>query len=125
MAEGWLRSFSPDVEVHSAGVSPAARVSAKAIAVMHEAGVDISGHSPKSVDGFLDRRFDYVITVCDHARETCPVFPKGAGKQLHLGFEDPTEVVGTEAEVLSAFRRTRDAIRDRFRELYEEELRER
>ena len=91
---------------------------------MREAGIDISGHTPKSVDRFVDMPFDYVVTVCDDANETCPVFRLSVGKRLHIGFEDPTNAVGTEEEVLDAFRKTRDEIRARFRLLFEEELRE-
>ncbi len=122
MAEGWLKSFSPELEVHSAGTFPAPRVSSKAVAVMKEAGIDISGHTPKSVDRFVDLPFDYVVTVCDDANETCPVFTGSVGKRLHLGFEDPTKAVGTDEEMLAAFRKTRDEIRGRLRAWYDEEL---
>jgi len=122
MAEGWLKAFSPDLEVFSAGTFPAARVSSKAIVVMKEAGIDIGGHTPKLVDRFIDMPFDYVVTVCDDANETCPVFSGRVGRRLHISFEDPTNAVGTEKEVLEAFRKTRDEIKNRFRVLYEEEL---
>jgi arsenate reductase len=82
----------------------------EAIAVMAEIGIDISGHESKHVDRFADRTFDYVLTVCDNARETCPHFP-GYGIRLHRAFDDPALAVGTDAERLAVFRRVRDEIR--------------
>ena len=122
MAEGWLKSFSPEIEVHSAGTVPAPRVSSKAIAVMKEAGIDISGQTPKSVDQFIGREFDFVITVCDDAKETCPVFTGSVGKRFHMGFEDPTNAVGSETEVMDAFRKIRDEIGAGFLALSRHEL---
>jgi arsenate reductase len=89
---------------------------------MKEAGVDIAGQKPKSVEQFTGRSFDFVVTVCDDARETCPVFSGKVGKRLHLGFDDPSNVLGTEKEILEAFRKTRDEIRAAFRSFYEREL---
>ena len=114
MAEGFLRSFDPALEVFSAGTYPAKRVHPLAIRVMKEAGIDISDHTPKSVDEFLDQAFDYVITVCDNAREACPVFSGKVGHKIHLGFPDPSEVIGPEATVLKAFREVRDDIKNAF-----------
>lgn len=103
MAEGILRNLAGDrFEVHSAGTNPT-RVRAEAIEAMKEIGIDISGHWSKSVDEFVGQPFDYVITVCDHAREICPVFPAETGR-LHWSFEDP--------HTLDDFRRVRDRIRD-------------
>jgi arsenate reductase len=117
MAEGLLRAMDPDAEVHSAGTAPAVGVHPAAIEVMAEVGIDISRSRPKSVDEILDQSWDIVVTVCDHARETCPVFRGNVGRCIHIGFEDPAAVVGTQQEVLEAFRRVRDEIRTRFQDL--------
>jgi arsenate reductase len=117
MAEAFLRSFDPRLEVHSAGTSPAQQVHPLAALVMGETGITLHG-SPKSVDSFLDRPFDYVITVCDHAKETCPFFTGKVRHRIHIGFDDPAGATGTREEVLSTFRRVRDEIRDRFHEFY-------
>jgi arsenate reductase len=118
MAAGFLRSFEPSPEVYSAGTAPAAHVHPFAVRVMREVGIDLSREQPKGVDVFLDRSFDYVITVCDHARETCPVFSGKVQHRLHLGFDDPAEATGTEEEILATFRRVRDEIRERFHQFY-------
>lgn len=123
MAEGFLKSIAPDLEVHSAGTHPAKEVHPTAVRVMQEAGVDISGHHPKIVGRFLDQNFDYVITVCDGARETCPVFPGKVHYKLHFPFPDPAMAAGTEEEVLAEFRGVRDKIKDRFLRFYNEERR--
>ena len=122
MAEGILRSFNPAMEVHSAGTRPAEEVHPKAVAVMDEIGIDLSGHRPKMVDEFLDLAFDYVITVCGHAKENCPLFSGEVGKHLHIGFEDPADARGTEEEVLAVFRKIRDEIMVRMRVFFEEEI---
>ena len=122
MAEGFLISYDPTLEVFSAGTNPAARVHPKAIAVMKEVGIDISHSSPKSVDQFIHQSFDYVITVCDHAKETCPAFVGGVEHRLHVGFDDPVEAAGTEQEILDTFRRVRDEIRERFNRFYLDHL---
>jgi arsenate reductase len=117
MAEGFLRSFNPSLEVFSAGISPSLLVHPLAVRVMQEAGIDISGAEPKSVDLFVEQSFDYVITVCDDANEACPVFSGDVRNRLHIGFEDPARAEGSESERLAVFRRIRDQIRERFREL--------
>jgi arsenate reductase len=122
MAEGFLKSFDPNQEVYSAGTHPASRVSSRAIQVMKEVGVDISGGYPKSVDQFLNDSFDYIITVCNHAKETCPVFVGKVQHQLHIGFDDPAEATGTEEKVLAVFRRVRDEIKERIFEFYQSKL---
>ena len=122
MAEGFLKALDSDLEVHSAGTNPASQVHPKAVQVMKEIGIDISGGFPKNVDRFLDQSFDYVITVCDHAKETCPVFMGDVKEQLHFGFDDPAEATGTEEEVLSEFRRVRDEIRNRFQQFYQQKI---
>jgi len=111
MAEGLLRHAAGGrFEVESAGTRPG-RVRPEAIAVMKELGIDISGHRSKHVEEFESQPFDYVLTVCDNARESCPVFFSDA-KRLHQDFEDPAALQGTEEERLALFRRVRDEIRD-------------
>ena len=112
MGEGLFRAEGGDgFEVFSAGTKPSS-VRPEAIAVMKEIGIDISGHRSKSVDEFAGQPFDYVVTVCDHARDTCPVFPAGTGR-IHWSLEDPAAVEGAEAKRLAAFRRTRDLIQQK------------
>ena len=114
MAEGWARNLKGDaIEAYSAGVEPHG-MNQNAIRVMAEAGVDISGQWSKHVDELKEVAFDYVVTVCDHANETCPVFPSRV-KRVHVGFEDPPRLARDakdEAEALSHYRRVRDEIRD-------------
>jgi arsenate reductase (thioredoxin) len=112
MAEGILRHDGGSAfEVESAGVKPSS-VRPEAIQVMSEIGIDISGHRSKSADEFTRRVFDYIITVCDNAKETCPVFP-GEATRIHRSFEDPPPPgVGSDEERLSIFRRVRDEIRE-------------
>ena len=112
MAEGWLRHLAGDrFEVYSAGTHPTG-LNPRAVKVMAELGIDISEQRSKSVDEFVEQAFDYVITVCDAARETCPVFPN-AKTHLHWSFEDPAVARGSEEQILSVFRRVRDEIRAR------------
>ena len=114
MAEGLLRHLAGDrFEVFSAGLLPS-YVRPHAIAVMNELGIDISRHRSKSVDEFLDQYFDYVITVCDHANERCPIFP-GPAKRIHWSIDDPVTPGGEEAQ-LAAFRRARDELREHLTE---------
>ncbi len=120
MAEGFLKSFDPTLEVHSAGTQPAVRVHPTAIAVMKEVGIDLTRSFPKSVDEFIEQPFDYVITVCDNAKETCPVFVGKVKHRLHIGFDDPAEARGTDDEVLAVFRRVRDEIRQEFFTLHKQ-----
>lgn len=122
MAEGFLKSFDERMEVFSAGTNPAERIHPKAVQVMKEAGLDLSGNYPKSVDQFLKMPFDYVITVCDNARETCPFFAGAVKHRLHIGFDDPAEASGSEDEVLAVFRRVRDEIKRDFWKFYQEEI---
>ena len=111
MAEGLLRHDSGDrFEVESAGTKPS-RVRPEAIAVLKELAIDISGHRSKSVDEFAGQSFDYVLTVCDNAKEKCPIYP-GHANRLHHNFEDPAAVQGSEGERLAAFRKARDQIRE-------------
>lgn len=120
MAQGWLRALAGErFRVVSAGTHPT-RVNPLAIAAMRERGVDISHQRSKSVKRFLDRRFEYVITVCDQAAEACPSFP-GATQRLHWSFADPAAVTGDDATRSQAFRVARDAIEARLREWLEQE----
>jgi arsenate reductase (thioredoxin) len=112
MAEGLFRQAGGDrYEVFSAGTKPS-QVRPEAVAVMREIGFDISGHGSKSVDEFSGQELDLVITVCDHAKESCPVFP-GTTQRLHWPFEDPAAVAGSEEQRLAAFRSIRNQIRAR------------
>jgi arsenate reductase len=110
MAEGFLRDMAGDrFEVFSAGIKPT-QVNPLAIKVMAEAGIDISKHRSKSAIEFIGQKFDYVITVCDNAKQTCPVFP-GKYEKIHWSLEDPAEATGIEEEKLVVFRKTRDKIK--------------
>jgi arsenate reductase len=112
MAEGLLRHDAGKAyEVFSAGTKPS-QVRPEAISVMREVGIDISGHRSKSVDEFAGQDFDYVITVCDDAKESCPLFPAKT-KRIHWSVADPAAVQGSEEEILTAFRRARDELRAR------------
>jgi arsenate reductase len=123
MAEGFLRSFDSGLEVYSAGTRPAERVHPAAVQAMAEEGIDIGAGRPKSVEQYLGQRFDFVITVCDHANQICPVFTGEVRRRVHIGFDDPAAVQGSEDEVLAAFRRVRDEIQERLRRFYESEIR--
>jgi arsenate reductase len=119
IGEGLYREEGGDqYEVFSAGTNPT-QVRPEAIAVMREIGIDISGHRSKCVDEFAGRPCEYVITVCDNARESCPFFPAGT-QRLHWSLEDPAATRGTEEERLAAFRRIRDELRDRIRSFLSE-----
>jgi arsenate reductase (thioredoxin) len=114
MAEGLLRhDFGDRFEVFSAGTKPSL-VRPEAIKAMSELGIDIAGHRSKSVDEFVGQEFTYVITVCDNANESCPIFP-GKTQRIHWSFEDPAHLPGTEEERVAAFRRIRDQIRTHFK----------
>jgi len=120
MAEGLLRHDAGNAfEVFSAGTKPT-EVRPEAIAVMREAGIDISGHRSKSVDEFAGQDFDYVITVCDNAKQSCPIYPAKT-KRIHWSIEDPAAVQGSEEERLAAFRRIRDELRLRLQRFAETE----
>jgi arsenate reductase (thioredoxin) len=118
MAEGYLKSLDGELELYSAGTDPETDVNLIAVRVMNEIGIDISGHKTKSVEQFLGEAFDYVITVCDDARETCPVFAGKVKHRLHIGFEDPARTAGTDEQKLSIYRRVRDEIINEFGKFY-------
>lgn len=114
MAEGLLRNYAGErFEVFSAGVAPT-QVRPEAVEVMREVGIDISGHLSKSVDEFKGEEFDYVITVCDNAKEQCPVFP-GQADRIHWSFDDPAATAGDENARIGVFRRVRNEITNRLR----------
>ncbi len=119
MAEGFLHHFDTNLYVRSAGTNPSTQVHPKAIQVMAEAGIDISAGKPENVDQYLNDEWDYVITVCDNARESCPVFIGKVKQQLHIGFEDPAEAIGTEQEILNEFRHIRNEIEKDFKAFHE------
>lgn len=121
IAEEFMKSFDPELEVYSAGTNPSKQVHPKAILVMKEVGIDLSKNYPKLVDQFITEPFDYVITVCDNAKETCPLFIGKVGKQLHIGFDDPAEATGTEEEILTEFRRIRDEIKNELQSFLKKE----
>ena len=109
IAEGFLRHLaSEDFEAFSAGTKPS-RLNPLAVKVMEEKGVDISGQYSQSIDEFLNESLDYIITVCDHAKETCPVIP-GTAERIHWSFRDPADAKGSEEEKMTVFREIRDSI---------------
>jgi arsenate reductase len=122
MAHGFLQSFDGNLTVCSAGTNPAQKINEKAVVVMKEAGIDISNHIPKSVEMYLDEVWDYVITVCNDANETCPVFLGKVKHRLHIGFEDPSHAAGTDQFIWGEFRRVRDEIKTKFYDLYTQQI---
>ena len=124
MAEGFLKSFDPSLEVYSAGTSPSGKIHPKAVKAMQEVGIDLSNNYPKDVDQFIDKSFDYVITVCGNAKETCPVFMGKVGHRLHIGFDDPAEAAGTQEEIYAVFLRVRDEIERDFKSFYIEKIKQ-
>ncbi len=122
MAEGLLKSFDKNINVYSAGTKPGNKVHPLAIQVMKEIGIDISNSYPKSVKEFIDKNFDYVITVCGGAKETCPMFTGNVKHRSHIGFDDPAEVRGTEDYILTEFRRVRNEIKHDFEQFYNNNL---
>lgn len=122
MAHGFLQSFDKRLEVKSGGTKPANRGNPTAVEVMSELDIDISHHVPQNVDNYKGQEWDYVITVCDNAKENCPVFSGKVKHRLHIGFEDPSEAVGTPDFIMSEYHRIRDEIRSRFHELYTEKI---
>ena len=122
MAHGFLQSFSPALKVYSAGTRPAAQVNPTAVKVMLEAGIDISSHTPHNVEEYLGQEWDYVITVCGGANESCPAFIGKVKHRLHIGFEDPSEATGSPEFIMGEFRRIRDEIKERFLEFYRTDI---
>jgi len=124
MAEGLINArLSPQFEAFSAGTEPSGYVHPKAIAAMAELGIDLSRNESKNLDRFRGQYFDYVITVCDSAKENCPVWLDQAGIRYHIGFDDPAKATGTDEEIMLEFRRVRDEIADRVLNFLQEQAR--
>ena len=122
MAHGFLQSFDKDLIVRSAGTQPAKQVNQIAAKVMKELGIDIYSHTPQMVDKYINEEWDYVITVCDDANETCPAFMGKVKQRIHMGFEDPSHKTGTHEYVMSEYYRIRDMIKEQFHSFYLENL---
>lgn len=122
MAEAYLQSLNTNITVVSAGTEPSHEVHPNAVKVMNEIGQDLRSHFPKSVNEFLNQEFDYVITVCGGAKESCPMFTGNVKHRLHIGFDDPAEAIGTDAEILEEFVRIRDEIKRDFLVFYKEHI---
>jgi arsenate reductase (thioredoxin) len=122
MAHGFMASFDPRITVRSAGTEASGKLNQQAVAVMHEVGIDISHHTSDSVDIYLDDEWDYVITVCGGANESCPAFLGKVKHRIHIGFDDPSHATGSVEFIRSEFHRVRDEIRDQFLKFYNEEI---
>ena len=122
MAHGFLQSFDPSLKVCSAGTEASGRLNPKAVEVMQEIGIDISHHTSDQVDIYLDEEWDYVITVCGGANETCPAFIGKVKHRLHIGFDDPTFAIGTDEFIQSEYIRVRNEIKEAFWKLFNDEL---
>ena len=118
MAEGFAHQMGWDA--YSAGTKPETQVNPFAVKVMVEIGIDIAQHTPEPISKYLDENFDIVVTLCDNARETCPVFTGSSKHQIHHGFEDPADAIGSDGEITKVYRRIRDEIRDWVKELTKE-----
>lgn len=125
MAQGLLQALDAGLFVFSGGTQPAERVNEMAVDVMREIGIDISSHVPTSVERYLDECWDYVITVCGNARDTCPHFTGHVSRQLHIGFDDPSKATGSAAYVHGEFVRVRDEIRREMTRFYLTEIQHR
>ncbi len=122
MAEGFLKSFDSELEVFSAGTVPAEKINPNSVIVMDELDIDISSQFPQNVDEFVDQSFDIVITVCDNAKEVCPVFTGHVKHQFHIPFDDPADAIGTDEEILAVYRRVRDEIKKEFTQFYNDKI---
>lgn len=118
MAHGFLQSFSKDITVRSAGTEASGRLNPGAVKAMAEIGIDISGHTSDWVDKYLNDEWDYVITVCGGANEACPTFIGKVKQRLHIGFDDPSDAVGTDEFIWSEYIRVRDEIKEAFHKLF-------
>jgi len=122
MAHGFLQSFDKKLTVCSAGTEASGKLNTKAVQVMQEIGIDISGHTSDSVEKYLDEAWDYVITVCGGANESCPAFTGDVKHRLHIGFDDPSHAIGTDEFIMSEFHRVRNEIKDGFYQFYTNEI---
>lgn len=118
MAEGYLKSFDPSLDVSSAGTKPAGSVNPNSIKVMYEEGIDISKNKTNDVNEFIDKPFDFVITVCDNAKEVCPDFTGKIKNRIHLSIIDPADAKGTEEYILDEYRKVRNELKKIFKQLY-------
>ena len=118
MAHGFLQSFSKDITVCSAGTEASGQLNPGAVKVMAEIDIDISGHTSDSVEKYLNDEWDYVITVCGGANEACPTFIGKVKQRLHIGFDDPSDAVGTDEFIWSEYIRVRDEIKEAFHKLF-------
>lgn len=122
MAHGFLASFDNRINVRSAGTEASGKLNPQAVEVMKEAGIDISHHTSDSVEQYLGEHWDYVITVCGGANESCPAFMGKVTHRLHIGFDDPSHATGTPEFIRSEFLRVRDEIREAFLVFYTEQI---
>lgn len=122
MAHGFLQSFDDRIQVYSAGTEASGKLNANAVKAMSEIGLDISSHTSDSVSKYLNEEWDYVITVCGGANESCPSFSGKVKHRLHIGFDDPSHAVGTDEFIWSEFIRVRDEIKDGFYKFYSKEI---
>lgn len=122
MAHGFLENFDKNLTVRSAGTEASGKISEKAVQVMKEIGIDISGHTSDSIDLYINDEWDYVITVCGGANESCPTFTGKVKNRLHIGFEDPSDATGSNEFIMSEFRRVRDEIKKEFYNFYIEKI---
>lgn len=125
MAHGYLQSFDAGIAVCSAGTEASGKLNEKAVLAMAEDGVDISGHSSDPVEKYMNDKWDFVITVCGGANESCPAFTGEVKHRLHIGFDDPSHVTGSDEFIWSEFIRVRDEIKEAFEKLYWEQVKPR
>lgn len=122
MAQGFLQSFDKTLNVYSAGTEASGKLNEKAALVMNQIGIDISNHTSDSIDMYLNEEWDFVITVCGGANESCPTFVGKVKNRLHIGFDDPSHAVGSEEFIMSEFYRVRDEIKKGFYKFYNEKI---
>ena len=122
MAHGFMKSFDDSLIVESAGTEASGKLNQKAVQVMKEIGIDISYHTSDSVEKYLNEEWDFVITVCGGANESCPTFTGKVKQRLHIGFDDPSEAVGTAEFIDNEFIKVRDGIKSAFHELYTNQI---
>ncbi|MCG8410837.1 MAG: arsenate reductase ArsC [Bacteroidales bacterium] len=122
MAHGFLKSFDDNITVESAGTEASGKLNTKAVEVMSEIGIDISTHTSNSINEYLNTDWDYVITVCGGANESCPTFIANVKNKVHIGFDDPSFAKGSDEFIMSEFRRVRDEIKTKFFEFYNQNI---
>ena len=122
MAHGFLQTLDSNLVVRSAGTEASGKLNEKAVAVMKEVGIDISHHTSDSVDLYINEEWDYVITVCGGANESCPTFTGSVKNRWHIGFDDPSHATGTDEFIWSEFRRVRNEIRITFESFYRTQI---